>query len=378
MIQQSQLPKRKFTKEEDDLINRMVSEHGEHFWKEISKLLTSRTPRQCRERWKHYLSPGIDNSPWTPEEDEILEHRYLILGPKWSLIRESLPGRTDVNIKNRYALLCRKVQKDALKKNKTQPQKSHVIFGKNSNASMNPNISPNIVQERQNVAQNLPQSFGQCVGQNLQQNIQINGFAANSNYINSSTAAQNSPAFHVVQQPLKQSGKQQKQKHQTEGNSLNFQKTEKLRGKTKSAKKLNYGVKNSQKGFTIGNINVKGMSLNECFQQNEFHGITALISNISQGSVQDEIQGGLNNLRANGNNSECNCNGNKEEIIMENKNVDIGKNNTGNSVNNNNICKSSGYNNKIDMKMDDNIFKNYNVTFEDDDNIYTLDIDTFM
>lgn len=103
--------KRKFSQEEDNFILKMVSENGLHYWKQIADQLGTRTPRQCRERWKHYLSPGIESGPWTPEEDLILQTKYHELGPKWSIIRESLPGRTDVNIKNRYALISRRTQR---------------------------------------------------------------------------------------------------------------------------------------------------------------------------------------------------------------------------------------------------------------------------
>ena len=115
------ISKRKFSMEEDAIIVDMVCKFGIHYWKQIAKEI-GRTPRQCRERWKHYLCPGIDSSPWTPEEDAIIEKKYSKFGPKWSLIREFLPGRTDVNIKNRHALLLRREQRMSGKKVQTQKQ----------------------------------------------------------------------------------------------------------------------------------------------------------------------------------------------------------------------------------------------------------------
>ena len=106
--------KRKFTQEEDRVILEMVKQYGIRVWKQISERLGSRTPRQCRERWKNYLSPGIDSSPWTHDEDAILEKMVRQLGPKWSIIRDSLPGRTDVNIKNRYALIQRRSMRQGI------------------------------------------------------------------------------------------------------------------------------------------------------------------------------------------------------------------------------------------------------------------------
>jgi hypothetical protein len=73
----------------------------------IAASLGNRTPRQCRERWRHYLQPVIKSSSWTLEEDDILRRGHAALGPKWSVIALSLPGRTEVNIKNRWTKLCR-------------------------------------------------------------------------------------------------------------------------------------------------------------------------------------------------------------------------------------------------------------------------------
>lgn len=53
------------------------------------------------------MSPGINRDPWTPEEDAVLKQQHAILGPKWAEIRAQIPGRTDVSLKNRWALITR-------------------------------------------------------------------------------------------------------------------------------------------------------------------------------------------------------------------------------------------------------------------------------
>lgn len=116
--------KHKFTQEEDLFILKMVEENGVSDWNKISKTLKNRTARQCRERWNHYLRPGIVTSPWTNEEDEILSKLYNEIGAKWSIIRSNLPGRTDISIKNRWTLISRKNVKQAKQKLRqdTQPK----------------------------------------------------------------------------------------------------------------------------------------------------------------------------------------------------------------------------------------------------------------
>lgn len=93
------------------IIIKLVNELGLHRWKEISAHLENRTPRQCRERWTHYLSPDVATSPWTAEDDRILEEKYREFGGKWTKIKEFLPNKTAINIKNRYSLLKRKKMK---------------------------------------------------------------------------------------------------------------------------------------------------------------------------------------------------------------------------------------------------------------------------
>lgn len=111
---EKRVKKRKFTAEEDGKILSLVKTLGEHAWIKIAKKLSNRTPRQCRERWKHYLVVNSNNSEWTKEEDSILMTRFHEFGTKWTKIAEFLPGRTSINIKNRYALL---------KRRKNQPEK---------------------------------------------------------------------------------------------------------------------------------------------------------------------------------------------------------------------------------------------------------------
>lgn len=105
--------KRLFTKEEDQMIVSLVKIYGTSSWVNVSKCLVNRTSRQCRERWKYYLAPGIRNDPWTEEEDEMLKQCVKEFGPKWARISGLFENRTDTNIKNRWVLLQR-----ALKRNK--------------------------------------------------------------------------------------------------------------------------------------------------------------------------------------------------------------------------------------------------------------------
>ena len=97
-------PRKKFSPEEDQKLRELVQKHGEHSWNLISSLMENRNQRQCRERWKHYLSCDLKESikPWTKDEDMIIMTKYNEHGAKWTKIAKELPGRSDLQVKNRY------------------------------------------------------------------------------------------------------------------------------------------------------------------------------------------------------------------------------------------------------------------------------------
>jgi hypothetical protein len=70
--------------------------------------MPGRSPRQCRERWHHYLTPAVSSDPFTREEDALLAAKYAEIGPKWKLIAGLFEGRTDISIKNQWLLLNRR------------------------------------------------------------------------------------------------------------------------------------------------------------------------------------------------------------------------------------------------------------------------------
>ena len=64
--------------------------------------MEGRSTRQCRERYKTYLSPQILNAPWTPQDDQFLIEKYQEIGPRWAEIARLFKNRSDNNIKNRW------------------------------------------------------------------------------------------------------------------------------------------------------------------------------------------------------------------------------------------------------------------------------------
>jgi hypothetical protein len=106
--QQQQSKKRiHFTPDEDKNIIHLVSIYGTDKWKIIAGFIKNKTPRQCRERFRNYLSPNIQNLPWCAEEISHLLRLVQLHGTKWNILTSYFPGRSQTDIKNKWYSLSK-------------------------------------------------------------------------------------------------------------------------------------------------------------------------------------------------------------------------------------------------------------------------------
>ena len=54
------------------------------------------------ERWMYQLQPGLNREEFTLEEDELLARLVETMGTKWIDISDNMPGRSDMDVKNRW------------------------------------------------------------------------------------------------------------------------------------------------------------------------------------------------------------------------------------------------------------------------------------
>lgn len=110
-VDRTVIPKIKFTRDEDERLTNIIEKIGTQDWELIAHEMKNRTPRQCRERWINYISPGLSNGPWTADEDKLLDELYTEFGSRWHKIAEYFPNRSGNCIKNRYKLRQSHAQK---------------------------------------------------------------------------------------------------------------------------------------------------------------------------------------------------------------------------------------------------------------------------
>ncbi|KAH0794829.1 Myb-like DNA-binding domain containing protein [Histomonas meleagridis] len=96
-----------FSQKEDEALKLLVQKYGESEWGIIAAEMPNRSIRQCRERWQNHLKATVQKGKWSHEEDELLKLKYTELGPKWKLMESFFPGRTAINIRNRFSCLRR-------------------------------------------------------------------------------------------------------------------------------------------------------------------------------------------------------------------------------------------------------------------------------
>ncbi|KAK3147531.1 hypothetical protein QOZ80_3BG0283500 [Eleusine coracana subsp. coracana] len=90
-----------WTPEEDAKLLAFTSTHGTGNWTTVPQRAgLKRCGKSCRLRYTNYLRPNLKHENFTQEEEELIVTLHAMLGSRWSLIANQLPGRTDNDVKN--------------------------------------------------------------------------------------------------------------------------------------------------------------------------------------------------------------------------------------------------------------------------------------
>ena len=101
-----------WTAAEDAKLLELVQQgQGKVRWSVVGASMEGRSGKQCRERWHNHLSPDVNKSKWSPEEDRAIVEAVNLYGTRWSEIVKMFPGRTDNAIKNRWNSMLRKEER---------------------------------------------------------------------------------------------------------------------------------------------------------------------------------------------------------------------------------------------------------------------------
>ena len=135
--------KAKFTPEEDIELKQLIEVYGTNNWQTIASKMKGRNERQVKDRWFYYLSPDLNKSEWTQEEDNLLISKVQELGSSWVKISKAFNGRTDVQIKNRWNILKRKMTSGTYQKDSS----SNEFTIKEEPQSIEKNSEPCLINE---------------------------------------------------------------------------------------------------------------------------------------------------------------------------------------------------------------------------------------
>lgn len=138
------VPKRgKWSAEEDEMLQKSVALHGRK-WSKVAKLVPGRTDVQCRERFVNVLDPSVKTyASFSQEEDERLiqlveEHTAVTGTVRWSAVAAELAGRTDKQCAVHYASLQGKLGHKKKLKRKQQKKK---VCGRDASGAVDDHVS---------------------------------------------------------------------------------------------------------------------------------------------------------------------------------------------------------------------------------------------
>lgn len=112
-------------KKEDVRLIKAVNNMTNIKWSCVSKLVQTRSGKQCRERWKNRLNPITKHIIWSKSETSKLIRLHEMYGNKWSILSRNLKNRSPYSIKTRWSVLTKHKTNEIVYANNIEPFQSH-------------------------------------------------------------------------------------------------------------------------------------------------------------------------------------------------------------------------------------------------------------
>jgi hypothetical protein len=101
-----------FTLDDDITLTSLVNQYGERDWDIICKLMKNKNRRQCKDRWRNYLDPSLNKTPFTDDENDLIRIKVAELGFKWKEISKCFINRTEAMVRNQFQSLSKRNTKE--------------------------------------------------------------------------------------------------------------------------------------------------------------------------------------------------------------------------------------------------------------------------
>jgi len=101
--------------EEDKALLEIVRSQGKMVWGQVADKLKEKLPhsnktgKQCRERYRNYVDPGLYKKEWSKSDKIIFLLLHKQYGNHWGQIAKYFQGRNDISLKNLFYSYIRRV-----------------------------------------------------------------------------------------------------------------------------------------------------------------------------------------------------------------------------------------------------------------------------